>query len=85
MLTIDINKGVSKIPDAAKAAFAELHKISPAFDELQPVVNSMSPEGQKQAIVRIVDFLKARASYYATMKRLGLDDGPAEMYKPLKV
>lgn len=41
-----------------------------------PVVEGMSPEGQQPAIVHITGFLKATASYYATMKRLGLDDGP---------
>ena len=44
--------------------------------ELQPVVEGMSAEGQKRAIVRIEGFLKARASYDATMRRLGLDDPP---------
>ena len=76
MLSVHITKGVSETPDTAKAVFAELNKISPAFDELQPVVEDMSPEGQKRAIVQINDFLKARASYYATMKRLRLDDPP---------
>ena len=76
MLSIHIRDGVSNTPDTAKTVFAELSKISPAFDELQPVVESMSVEGQKNALVSITDFLKARASYFATMKRLGLDDGP---------
>ena len=76
MLSVHITKGISKTPDTAKAVFAELRNISPSFDELQPVVEGMSPSGQKLAVVHISDFLKARASYYATMKRLGLDDGP---------
>ena len=76
MLTIHITKGISETPDEAKAIFAELSKISPTFAELQPVVEGMSAEGQKRAIVRIEGFLKARASYDATMRRLGLDDGP---------
>lgn len=72
MLSAHIKNGVSETPDKAKAVFAELNKISPSFDELQPVFEGMSPEGQQLAIVQIGDFLKARASYYATMKRLGL-------------
>ncbi len=76
MLTIHITKGISETPDAAKAVFAELSNVSPTFAELQPVVEGMSGEGQKRAIVRIEGFLKARASYDATMRRLGLDDGP---------
>ncbi len=84
MLSVHITKGVSETPDSAKAVFAELNKISPAFDaadhlvvrRLQPVVEGMSAEGRKRAIVHIAGFLKARASYRATMKRLGLDDSP---------
>ncbi len=76
MLTIHITKGISETPSEAKAIFAELSKISLTFAELQPVVEGMSAEGQKRAIVRIEGFLKARASYDATMRRLGLDDGP---------
>ena len=80
MLTLHITKGISETPDEAKAVFAELSNVSPSFAELQPVVEGMSPEGQKLAIVHITEFLKARASYYATMKRLGLDDGPKVRY-----
>ena len=58
------------------AAFAELRNVSSSFAELQPVVEGMSPEGKQRAITDIAGFLKARASYRATMKRLGLDDGP---------
>ena len=76
MLSVHIKNGVSETPDAAKAVFAELSNVSPAFDELQPVVLGMSPEGQQLAIVHITGFLKATASYRATMKRLGLDDSP---------
>ena len=77
MLSIHITKGVSETPDAAKAVFAELNKISPSLSgELQPVVEGMSAESQQLAIVHITEFLKARASYYATMKCLGLDDSP---------
>ena len=76
MLSVHLRNGISETPNAAKAVFAELSKISPTFAELQPVVEGMSGEGQKRAIVRIEGFLKARASYDATMRRLGLDDGP---------
>ena len=76
MLSVHITKGVSETPDAAKAVFAELRNVSPSFAELQPVVLGMSAEGQQLAIVHITEFLKARASYFATMKRLGLDDSP---------
>ena len=76
MLTIHITKGISETPDEALAVFAALTTLDSAFGELVLVVEGMSPEGQQLAIVHISDFLKARASYYATMKRLGLDDGP---------
>ncbi len=76
MLTVHITKGISETPDSAKAVFAKLSNVSPSFAELQPVVEGMSPEGQQRAIVHIAGFLKARTSYFATMKRLGLDDGP---------
>jgi hypothetical protein len=77
MLTIHITKGISETPDEAKAVFAELSNVSPSLSgELVPVVEGMSPEGQQRAIVHIAGFLKARASYQATIKRLGLDDGP---------
>ena len=76
MLSIHVKNGVSETPDAAKAVFAELRNVSPAFDGLESVCEGMSAEGQQLAIVDIAGFLKARASYYTTMKRLGLDDGP---------
>jgi len=76
MLSVHIKDGVSETPDAAKAVFAQLENISPVFDGLGNLVEGMSIEGQRVATVSISKFLKARASYYATMKRLGLDDGP---------
>jgi len=72
---LSIEDGVSETPASAKAAFVELNEISPVFDGLGNLIEGMTPEGQNLAVVRISDFLKARASYYATMKRLGLDDG----------
>ena len=76
MLSAHITKGVSETPDAAKAVFAELSSISECFKGIDSVVGGMSPEGQRRVIVDTARFLKARASYYATMRRLGLDDGP---------
>jgi len=76
MLSIHPRNGVSKTPDAAKAALSALTTLDPAFAELQPLVEGMSAEGRKRAIVHIDGFLKARASYDATMRRLGLDDSP---------
>lgn len=76
MLSVHITEGVSKTPDAAKAVFEKLNNISPVFDGLGNLVEGMTIEGQSLAMVSIADFLKARESYYATMERLGLDDGP---------
>ena len=76
MLSVHIKDGISETPDAAKAVFAQLENISPVFDGLGNLVEGMSIEGQRVATVSISKFLKARANYYATMKRLGLDDGP---------
>lgn len=76
MLSIHSKNGISKTPDAAKAVFAALCNISSAFDGIESIVENMSAEGQERAIAESESFLKARTQYYATMKRLGLDDGP---------
>ena len=76
MLTLHITKGISETPDEALAVFAALKTLDPAFGELVPAVEGMSPEGKQRAIAHIAGFLKATASYRATMKRLGLDDSP---------